>query len=122
MFFNLMVVFYPQLSQTVAMFGYHAPFLFTFSRAKEAGMESDHSMWLIPLMGISNTIGRLLCGAMVEIPGISALHLTGVSYAIGGVFTIASCISLQYTFQFVYVVIFGLMAGKFRTMYVDHFR
>ena len=69
-------------------------------------------MWVVSSIGITNTIGRIVCGAITSLPGVNALMINNIALTIGGIATIFSGFSLSLGFQFTYAIIFGIAIGK----------
>ncbi|KAF6212002.1 hypothetical protein GE061_012520 [Apolygus lucorum] len=92
----------------VTMLGIFIPFLFLAGRAVSFGYKGDKAVFLVSTIGITNTIGRIMCGALTSVPGISALAINNIALTIGGLATMCSGYSDSETFQFAYAAIFGL--------------
>ncbi|KAK9887556.1 hypothetical protein WA026_023361 [Henosepilachna vigintioctopunctata] len=100
----------------LTMMGFYVPFMYLTDRAKSSGMNEDLSLWLVPTIGIANTIGRVLCGLLSSFPGVNALFVTNVALTIGGIVTMFSGYSLIFEFQLAYSVIFGLAISCFASL------
>lgn len=70
-------------------------------------------------IGITNTIGRIICGAVSSVPGISALAINNIALTIGGLATMFSAYSKTPTFQFIYAAVFGLSICKYIDYEID---
>lgn len=77
-----------------------------------AGVEASSAMFLVSVVGIGNTIGRVACGLAGSIPGVDALVVNNIFISIGGLLTILSGLSLTEGYQFFYAVCFGLSICK----------
>lgn len=75
-------------------------------------MESSMSVWLVPTIGITNTIGRVVCGMVSSLPGVDALFINNMALTVGGIATILSGVSLSFGYQIFYTIVFGLAMGK----------
>lgn len=84
--------------------------IITVARAMENPTKMDEStaMLLLSVIGIGNTIGRVVCGLTTSLSGIDALMLNNIFISVSGIATIFSGISLSNEFQFFYASIFGL--------------
>lgn len=67
----------------------------------------------MPSVGITNTIGRILCGILSSFPGANALLINNFALTLGGIATILSGLSLSAPYQFTYSVLFGFATGEF---------
>lgn len=65
-------------------------------------------MFLVSVIGIGNTIGRIVCGLASSLPGVDALVVNNVFISAGGLLTILSGFSLTQGYQFFYAATFGL--------------
>ena len=65
-------------------------------------------MFLVSIIGIGNTIGRVVCGLASSIPGVDALMVNNIFISIGGLLTIFSGLSASEEYQFFYSAAFGL--------------
>ncbi|BES99622.1 Major Facilitator Superfamily [Nesidiocoris tenuis] len=89
------------------MLGIFVPFVYLSDRAISWGYDPSTSIFLLSTIGITNTIGRIMCGAITSVPGISALAINNIALTVGGLATIFSAYSQSHTFQFAYAAIFG---------------
>lgn len=94
------------------MMGFYIPFMYLVDRADSEGMAKNYTLFLISAIGISNTIGRVLCGILSSFPGVNALFVTNAALTIGGIATMFSGFALTPEYQFTYTTIFGLSTGK----------
>nr|CAD7568589.1 unnamed protein product [Timema californicum] len=88
----------------------------TLDRAELSGMERDLAMFLVSCIGITNTIGRVMCGIVSSIPGMNALFINNTALTLGGAATILSGVSMSVTYQYAYAVIFGLSIACFASL------
>lgn len=69
-------------------------------------------MFLVSVIGIGNTIGRIVCGLASSLPGVNALVVNNIFISVGGLVTILSGLSLTEGYQFFYAASFGLSICK----------
>lgn len=69
-------------------------------------------MFLVSVIGIGNTIGRIVCGLASSLPGVNALVLNNVFISVGGLLTMFSGLSMTEGYQFFYAAGFGLSICK----------
>lgn len=108
------------VSGFLCMMGFFVPFLYLTSRANEFKM--DHSGFLLPAIGISNTIARIVCGFLSSLENVDALLLSNIAITLGGLTTMLSGILVMPTVQFSYALIFGLAIGKWHHIHFDNCR
>jgi len=53
--------------------------------ANHIGLSADKSSFLISAVGITNTVGRILCGWLTDLPWVNPIVLTSVGTALAGV-------------------------------------
>ncbi|KAF3422609.1 hypothetical protein E2986_02716 [Frieseomelitta varia] len=96
------------ISGGLTMMGFYTPFMYVPDRAQLAGIEASTAMFLVSVIGIGNTIGRVVCGLASSLPGVNALVINNVFISTGGLLTIFSGLSLTKGYQFFYAAGFGL--------------
>ncbi|XP_035732597.1 monocarboxylate transporter 3-like [Vespa mandarinia] len=104
------------ISGGLTMMGFYTPFIYLPDRAKMAGIEASSAMFLVSVVGIGNTIGRVACGLAGSIPGVDALVVNNIFISIGGLLTMLSGLSLTKGYQFFYAVCFGLSISVFASL------
>ena len=70
-------------------------------------------MFLVSVIGIGNTVGRVVCGLVTSLPGVDALLLNNIFISIGGIATMCSGLSDAKEYLFFYAALFGLSICKF---------
>lgn len=90
-------------------------FIFFIDRAIKANIDSSTAMFLVSVIGIGNTIGRIVCGLASSLPGVNALVVNNIFISVGGLVTILSGLSLTKGYQFFYAASFGLSICKQNT-------
>uniref|UniRef100_A0A1B6DPH3 Major facilitator superfamily (MFS) profile domain-containing protein n=1 Tax=Clastoptera arizonana TaxID=38151 RepID=A0A1B6DPH3_9HEMI len=104
------------ISGFITMMGFFVPFMFLQSRAVKGGMDNSTAQWLISVIGITNTVGRIGCGIITSLPQIDALTITNIALTVGGLATIFSGVSLSVNYQFAYAAIFGFAISCFASL------
>lgn len=102
------------ISNVFTNLGFNAPFLFIPDRAMEFGFSNTRSHFLVSIVGIANTVGRILFGYLADLKWIKPyrLHLYNTGLVIAGLATIFSY-GESYAAQAVYSVFFGVFIGKY---------
>ena len=67
------------LSNLFATQGLYIPYMFLPSLATSKGIDTVNAAFLISIVGISNTICRILSGWLTDLPGVSALVVTFIA-------------------------------------------
>ncbi|KAL6444681.1 hypothetical protein ACFW04_002041 [Cataglyphis niger] len=86
------------------------------NRAIKANIDASTAMFLVSVIGIGNTIGRIVCGLASSLPGVNALVVNNMFISVGGLVTILSGISLTEGYQFFYAASFGLSISVFASL------
>lgn len=100
------------LSGFLTMMGFFIPFMFMAKRARLGGMDPEIAALTVSAIGFSNTIARIVCGAISSF-NVNALYLNNVAITLGGLFTIFSGWSMSATYQFAFAAVFGIAIGEF---------
>lgn len=93
--------------------GFFVPFVYLSDFAKSVGVDKDKAAFLLSVIGIANTVGRVLCGWVSDFPQVKAIHLNNCSLILAGGTTIALPFMKDYAVQVVYCTIFGLAIACF---------
>jgi len=92
---------------------YYIPFSFLPDKATSFGIPKRDAAFLVSIIGISNTIGRIFFGFLCDLPNVKErrFYLYAGSHFVCGLSTALS-FHQSYTAQIVYGVIFGTALGK----------
>ncbi|XP_043258205.1 monocarboxylate transporter 14 [Colletes gigas] len=104
------------ISGGLTMMGFYTPFMYLPDRAKLAGIEPSTAMFLVSVIGIGNTIGRVVCGVASSLPGVDALVVNNIFISAGGLLTVISGLSLTQSYQFFYAATFGISISVFASL------
>lgn len=75
-------------------------------------MDPELAVYLLSSIGITNTIGRIVSGAITSMPGMSSLVINNIALTIGGIATMISGLSDTPAYQFTFAAVFGLSICK----------
>ncbi|CAK9813728.1 Monocarboxylate transporter 12 [Anthophora quadrimaculata] len=104
------------ISGGLTMMGFYTPFMYVPDRAQLAGIEPSTAMFFVSVIGIGNTIGRVVCGLASSLPGVNALVVNNIFISAGGLLTIFSGLSLSQGYQFFYAASFGISISVFASL------
>ncbi|XP_034944405.1 monocarboxylate transporter 13-like isoform X2 [Chelonus insularis] len=104
------------ISGGLTMMGFFTPFTYLPDRAKTYKIDDSTAMFLVSVIGIANTIGRIVCGMGSSLPGVDALVVNNVFISISGIMTIISGLSHSKEYQFFYSASFGLSVSAFAAL------
>uniref|UniRef100_T1JMT4 Major facilitator superfamily (MFS) profile domain-containing protein n=1 Tax=Strigamia maritima TaxID=126957 RepID=T1JMT4_STRMM len=101
------------ISNFCTSIGFNVPYIYIKDRAQLLGVSSEDSSFLISIIGIANTISRVVLGYISDKPWLNRLWLYNGSLTICGVSTMFSALCLDYNSMAVYAVVFGATAGAY---------
>lgn len=110
------------LSGFFTMLGFFVPYMYARQRAIDNHANKSTSDWLVSAIGVSNIIGRIMCGLMSSMPKVSPLWLNNIALSAGGIATMLSGLCYHDAYQFGYTAVFGLAVGKLTLKYVSTFQ
>lgn len=101
------------ISNIIGMIGFYVPYVYITDSSIMKGVSPDKAAFLLSVIGITNTVGRLLFGWFADRPGVSALLVNNISIVLTGfcVFCLPFC--NNYTAIVVDCVLFGLFVCKY---------
>lgn len=80
------------------------------------GMDRNMAVYLVSTIGITNTMGRVICGWISSYESVDPIVVNNVSLTIGGLYTILIPLLPYSLFSYyLYVSLFGLFMGKRNT-------
>ena len=94
--------------------GFNVPFIYLPDRARTMGIDDDRGAFLISVVGIANTVGRVIFGALSDIPIVRTyrLHLYNTALLLCGLCTALSSYCTTYNWMVAYSASYGLFIGK----------
>ncbi|KAK2148417.1 hypothetical protein LSH36_499g02041 [Paralvinella palmiformis] len=94
--------------------GFCIPYVFLPDRAKLLGCSRKQGAFLISIIGISNTVGRVVFGFLSDRKGVNRLMLYCTVLTLCGISTMASSLCVTYPLLAVYAGLFGCFVGRWR--------
>lgn len=92
--------------------GFFVPFMFVVDRAVQQGIPVETATYILPAIGLTNTVGRIFCGWISDRPSLNALSINNGALIVGGLITALSSFFSSFELQIVYAAIFGFAIGK----------
>ena len=96
--------------------GFYVPFIYLPDHAIERGMSRDQAAFLLSIIGIANTIARVLCGWVSDQTWANSLQINNFALIIGGGATMIAPHCGNYGLLATYASVFGASIGKFSTV------
>ncbi|WAR15037.1 MOT9-like protein [Mya arenaria] len=104
--FNLFMV-----SSFLYSLGYYVPYIYLPDTAIEFGIEKLDAVWLLSVIGITNTIARVLFGFLSDRKWINRLFLYSAALVICGCSTVVAPFMSSFGSLVVYSILFGTFSG-----------
>jgi len=101
------------VSNFLTSIGFNIPYLYLVPQATLRGIPSQHSSYLLALLGIANTLGRIVLGFISDKPWINRLMVYNVCLTICGVATILSTYCTGILSFSLYTIVFGSTIGAY---------
>lgn len=89
------------------------PFYYLVDYAHNIGINPQQGAFLLSIIGITNTFGRIVCGFICDKPWVDALKIYNWSLIIGGLATMGSAWLTSFAMLACYAALFGLCVGEY---------
>ncbi|KAL4709454.1 hypothetical protein ACJJTC_019751 [Scirpophaga incertulas] len=96
------------VSNIFGMAGLYVPFVYIVDAATLNGVEESKASFLLSIIGITNTFGRIMCGWVADFPWMDSLLLNNVCLVIATVSVAATPFCASYAGYVVVAIAFGL--------------
>jgi len=87
--------------------GLYIPYMYLPMQAEKQGISDTDAAFLISVVGICNTLGRILSGLLTDLPCVDPLVVTTIALALGGVCPLLMTFCTDYWMFVVVSVLFG---------------
>ncbi|GIX85193.1 monocarboxylate transporter 9 [Caerostris extrusa] len=101
------------ISNIIGMIGFYVPYVYITDSSVMKGVAPDQAAFLLSIIGITNTVGRLLFGWIADRPGISALFVNNLSILLTGICVFCLPFCTTYTLIVTNCVLFGLFVSAY---------
>jgi len=101
------------VSNFLTSIGFNVPYVYTVDRARGWGIEESDAAFLLSVVGIANTIGRLVLGWLSDKGSVNRLYLYNSCLVLCGISMGFSSFMKDYTSQAIYCAIFGITSGAY---------
>ncbi|ELU15285.1 hypothetical protein CAPTEDRAFT_171191 [Capitella teleta] len=101
------------VSCILCMKGFFVPFIYLVDKAVETGYSKTHAAMLLSMLGITNTVGRVVAGWVSDRPWADCLLINNVALIVGGLSTMAVPFLDEYWMLVAYATVFGLCIAAF---------
>lgn len=100
-------------SSFLSMLGFFIPLFYLPTLAKQVGMDTQASSYLVSVSGVTNIIGRLLSGFLADRPVFGALHINNTALIVVGLATVFCPFLKDQTTLNIYSGIYGFGIAAF---------
>lgn len=101
------------LAEVAAFIGLFVPFVYMVPRAIDKGVEKNTAAFLLSVCGITNTIGRVLSGALADFKWVNSLLLHNLALIFAGLACFLNMYCTSYGFMCAFAAFFGLCVATF---------
>ncbi|XP_060844246.1 monocarboxylate transporter 12-like [Rhopalosiphum padi] len=101
------------ISNFLTSIGFNIPYLYLVPQAGIMGIPSKQSSYLLALLGIANTLGRIILGFISDKPWINRLMVYNLCLAVCGIATMLSTYCTDILSLSLYTIVFGSTIGAY---------
>uniref|UniRef100_A0A915AW10 Major facilitator superfamily (MFS) profile domain-containing protein n=1 Tax=Parascaris univalens TaxID=6257 RepID=A0A915AW10_PARUN len=84
------------------------PFIYLGEQASQIGVSKERQAFLLTSLGVTNIVGRILCGIISDLPSVDPLMVSNVAIIAGGVGTFCVPLLTEYWMYVIYTIPFAL--------------
>ncbi|XP_050087742.1 uncharacterized protein LOC126572455 isoform X2 [Anopheles aquasalis] len=96
------------VSNIFGMAGLYVPFVYLVDAAVLDGIDQSSASFLISIIGITNTVGRIVCGYVADFPKVDALFLNNICLVISTIAVALTPFCSSYASYVVMAIAFGI--------------
>lgn len=96
------------ISNFFGMMGLYVPFVYLVDAATLVGIDPNSASYLLSIIGITNTIGRVVCGYVADFPRVNALLMNNICLVVSTVAVAATPFCSSYAAFIVMSIFFGI--------------
>ncbi|XP_039436473.1 monocarboxylate transporter 3-like isoform X2 [Culex pipiens pallens] len=101
------------ISNIFGMAGLYVPFVYLVDAAVLDGIEQNSASFLISIIGITNTVGRIVCGYVADFPKVDALFLNNICLVISTFAVSLTPFCHSYASYVVMAIAFGIAVAGY---------
>lgn len=101
------------LSNLLGMMGFYIPFMFLKDLSESMQLDPSQAKFLVPIIGVTNTVGRVFFGWVADKKYLSALTINNLSLVICGVLTLGCPLLRTMGGQYFYSFFFGFIISAY---------
>ncbi|XP_033303670.1 monocarboxylate transporter 12-like isoform X1 [Bombus bifarius] len=93
--------------------GFYVPYIYVLPQAEERGINKKDASYLLAIIGIANTVGRIILGYVSDKPWVNRLLIYNLCLTICGISTTLSAFCTSFASFTLYSSIFGFTSGAY---------
>ncbi|XP_046547158.1 monocarboxylate transporter 12-like [Haliotis rubra] len=97
----------------LAMLGFYVPFVYLVDRAISLDIDEGKAAFLLSIIGITNTIGRVLAGFLADLRKVDSLLINNVAMLLLGIATMLAPFCTTYPLLCTFAAVFGLCVAAY---------
>lgn len=101
------------VSNFLTSIGFNIPYVYLVSQANVLGIDRVRASYLLGIIGIANTVGRIILGYLSDKPWVNRLLVYNLSLTICGLATAFSVLCLDFYSLASYSAVFGFTIGAY---------
>ncbi|KAL3278725.1 hypothetical protein HHI36_016255 [Cryptolaemus montrouzieri] len=101
------------ISNFFGMAGLYVPFVYLVDCAKAQGIDPNQASFLLSIIGITNTIGRVACGYFADFPQVDALLVNNICLIISTISVALVPLSKSYLSYVAISIFFGIAVSGY---------
>lgn len=101
------------VSNFLTSIGFNIPYVYLVSQATVLGIDRERGSYLLGVIGIANTVGRIILGYLSDKPWVNRLLVYNLSLTICGLATAFSVLCLDFYSLATYSAVFGFTIGAY---------
>uniref|UniRef100_A0A182VVK6 Major facilitator superfamily (MFS) profile domain-containing protein n=1 Tax=Anopheles minimus TaxID=112268 RepID=A0A182VVK6_9DIPT len=101
------------VSNFLTSVGFNVPYVYLAAQAQVLGIGSQDASYLLGIIGIANTVGRIVLGYLSDKTWVNRLFVYNCSLAVCGIATALSVFCLDFYWLAVYSAVYGFTIGAY---------
>ncbi|XP_065224690.1 uncharacterized protein LOC135848662 isoform X2 [Planococcus citri] len=101
------------VSNIFGMAGLYVPFVYLVEAAKMENISANQASFLISIIGITNTFGRVICGYIADLPWVDSLFLNNICLLVSSISVAATPFCHTYAQFIIMAIFFGIAVSGY---------
>jgi len=101
------------VSNFLTSIGFNVPYVYIVDRANLWGFDPEDAAYLLSVIGIANTVGRIILGWLSDRTWVNRLYMYNCCLVLCGLTMGLSVFCNTYTTQAIYCAVFGVTSGAY---------